>query len=208
MAKVKLNLRNLSTLEIIDFGRRVVRALTGNTAFPNPQPTLAALTAGIDALETSNNNLETSRQEAATNLQIRDDNLAAILTLLRQSGAFVESVAGDDESLILSAGMDVRSAASAQSQEPGAPGNLSGSQSDHEGEIDLHWDTVKGARSYEIQRSVDPPTPTSWQHAAVSAKSSATITGLVSGTRYWFRIAAVTSGGQSGWSDPATKIAP
>lgn len=58
MAKVKLNLRNLSTLQIIDFGRRVVRALTGNAAFPNPQPTLAALTAGIDALEASNNNLD------------------------------------------------------------------------------------------------------------------------------------------------------
>lgn len=208
MAKVKLNLRNLSTLEIVDLGRRVVRALTGNAAFPSPQPTLAVLTAGIDALETANNNLETSRQEVATNLQIRDDQQAAILTLLRQASAFVESVAGEDESLILSAGMGVRSAASVQSQEPGAPGNLSGSQSDHEGEIDLHWDTVKGAKSYEIQRSADPPTPTSWEHAAVSVKSSATISGLTSGTRYWFRVAAVTSGGQSGWSDPATKIAP
>lgn len=207
MPKVKLNLRNLSTLEIIDLARRVIRALTGNAAFPNPQPSLAVLTTATDDLETSNNNLETSRQEAATNLQIRDDKQVAILGLLRQSAAFVDAVAGDDESKILSAGMDVRSAPSFQTQPAGAPGNLSGSQSDHEGEIDLHWDTVKGA-SYEIQRSNDPPTATSWQHAAVSVKSSVTITGLVSGTRYWFPVAAVTSAGQSGWSDPATKIAP
>jgi fibronectin type III domain protein len=207
MAKVRLNLRNLSTLEIVDLGRRVVRALTGNTAFPSPHPPLATLTAGLDGLETANNDLEASRQETAKNLQIRDDKQVSIVALLRQSAAFVESVAGDDESVILSAGMDVRSAPSFQTQPAGAPGNLSGSQSDHEGEIDLHWDTVKGA-SYEIQRSADPATATSWQHAAVSVKSSVTISGLVSGTRYWFRVAAVTSAGQSGWSDPATKIAP
>lgn len=207
MPKVKLNLRGLSTLEIIDLTRRVVRALTGNPAFPNPQPPLAALTAAADELETSNNNVETSRQQTTTNVQIRDDKLEADIALLRQSAAFVEAVAGDNEALILSAGMDVRSAPSFQTQPAGAPGNLSVSQSDHEGTVDAHWDTVKGA-SYEIQKSIDPPTATSWVHAAVSVKSSVTITGLTSGTRYWFRVAAVTSAGQSGWSDPATKIAP
>jgi len=207
MAKVKLNLRGLSPLEVVDLTRRVVRALTANPAFPNPQPPLAALTAAADALETANNKLDTSRQETATNVQVRDDKQDANLKLLRQSAAFVESIAGEDEALILNAGMDVRSAPSFPTQPAGAPGNLSGSQSDHEGEVDLHWDTVKGA-SYEIQQSIDPPTATSWVHAAVSVKSSVTITGLVSGTRYWFRVAAITSAGQSGWSDPATKIAP
>lgn len=207
MAKVKLNLRSLSPLEVVDFTRRVVRALTGNPAFPNPQPPLAALTAAADELETANNNLETSRQQTATNVQIRDDKQDSNLTLLRQSAAFVEAVAGDDDALILSAGMDVRSAPSFQTQPSGAPGNLSVSQSDHEGAIDAHWDTIKGA-SYEIQQSLDPPTSTSWAHAAVSVKSSVTISGLTSGTRYWFRVAAITSAGQSGWSDPATKIAP
>jgi hypothetical protein len=55
---------------------------------------------------------------------------------------------------------------------------------------------------------VDPPTPTSWTHAGVATKSRATISGLTSGTRYWFRVAAVNSNGQSGWSDPAAKMAP
>jgi len=41
-----------------------------------------------------------------------------------------------------------------------------------------------------------------------STKSTTTIDGLTSGTRYWFRVAAVAALGQSGWSDPATKIAP
>lgn len=84
---------------------------------------------------------------------------------------------------------------------------VSATEGDHEREIDLSWDTVKGAKSY-IERSPDPPTATSWMHETVSLKSTATVGGLVSGTRYWFRVAAVMSSGQSGWSDPATKIAP
>lgn len=207
MAKVKLNLRGLSALEIVALGRRVAASLTNNPDFPNPQPPLATLTAAIDDLETAVGDLDRSKQETATKVSIKDDKQAAAVALLRQSAAFVEAVGGDNESLILSAGMEVRSAAS-PSQPPAAPGDLSTSEGDHEGEVDLHWNKIKGAKSYEIQRSPDPPTATSWQHAAVSAKSSATISGLTSGTRYWFRVAAITSAGQSGWSDPATKIAP
>jgi fibronectin type III domain protein len=85
---------------------------------------------------------------------------------------------------------------------------LGATAGDHDGEIDLSWDTVDGAKSYVIEQSLDPPTVTSWGHAGVSTKSSAAINGLTSGTRYWFRVAAVNANGTSGWSDPATKIAP
>jgi len=79
---------------------------------------------------------------------------------------------------------------------------------DHDGEIDLSWDNVTGAKSYVIRQSPDPATPTTWAHAGVSTKSTFTAAGLNSGTRYWFRVAAVNNFGQSGWSDSATKIAP
>jgi hypothetical protein len=42
---------------------------------------------------------------------------------------------------------------------------------------------------------------------ATATKSKATVTGLTSGTRYWFRVAAIGSAGQGPWSDPATAIA-
>jgi hypothetical protein len=67
---------------------------------------------------------------------------------------------------------------------------------------------VSGARSYVIERSVEPGAATSWSYCGVSTKSSFTAKGLTSGSRFWFRVAAVNNNGQSGWSDPATKIAP
>jgi hypothetical protein len=208
MAKVKLNLRGLSTLEVIALGRQIVKALTGNKDFPNPQPPLATLTTGLDELDTAQADLQKARQDTATKLSIKDEKQASIVALLRQSAAFVESVVGDNEKLILSAGMGVRSPAS-PTQPASAPGNLTATESDHEAELDLHWDAGRrGVTGYEVQRSPDPPTPTSWVHETISTKSSVTIKGLTSGTRYWFRVRAVTSGGQSGWSDPATKIAP
>lgn len=207
MAKVKLNLKGLSITEKIAKGRQIVAALTGNPSFPNPQPALDAVTTALDELEASNADLQASRQSTTAKTSINHQKEDAVEAILRQLAGFVESVSGDDEPKILSAGMSVRSAATPTHvhEVPAALGLTGG---DHEGQLDAHWDTVKGAKSYVIQQSTEPTNAASWVHAAVSPKSSATISGLVSGTRYWFRVAAVMSGGQSGWSDPATKIAP
>ena len=127
---------------------------------------------------------------------------------MTQLVGYVQSVAGDDETKIHSAGMDAKSAKGPATADPTLPEALSATVGDHDGEMDLSWDPVPKAKSYIIQVSVDPPTDTSWKQAGVSTKSSFTVTGLTPGTRYQFRVAAVSTGGQSGWSDPAIKIAP
>jgi predicted phage tail protein len=106
----------------------------------------------------------------------------------------------------MSTGMDVRSAQTATT-DLATPEGLAATAGDRDGERDLHWDKVNNARSYVIERSPDPITATSWAHAAVATKSQATIGGLTSGTKYWFRVAAINPNGQSGWSNPAMKTA-
>jgi len=66
--------------------------------------------------------------------------------LISQSASYVESVAGADEHLIHSAGMDTRMAPSAPLM-PDLPAALEVTIGDHEGELDLSWDKVAGARS-------------------------------------------------------------
>jgi hypothetical protein len=64
---------------------------------------------------------------------------------------------------------------------------------------------VKGTKSYEVQQSTDAA---NWQHAGVATKSKLTVSGLTTGTKYWFRVRAVGGNATSPWSDPATKVAP
>ena len=207
MPKVKLNIRDLSVPEKIARARQIVAAMTGNTNFPAPQPPLTQITAAVETLEESFDAAQVARQEAKARTATLNEKEAALIRLLSQVASYVESVAGDDESKIQSAAMEARSAPTSSGVLP-APEGLSATQGDHEGEVDLSWDKAEGARSYVIEKSADPPTATSWTHAGVSTRSQATADGLTSGARYWFRVAAVNAQGQSGWSNPATRIAP
>lgn len=204
--KVKLNIRGLSAPEQFARARQMVTAMTGNAAFPTPNPALAHVTASIDTAEGDYANAQAAKQAAITSTAVSHDSIAAMVDELQKLASHVQSVASDEQT-VLSAGMFVAGAGGPLMQAT-PPGGATATQGDHDGSIDVTYDRVKGAKSYVIEISLDPPTATSWTHSAVSTKSSATINGLTSGTRYWFRVAAVTSSGQSGWSDPATKIAP
>jgi Fibronectin type III domain len=207
MAKTKLNLKNLSTPEKIARARQIVTAVTNNAHFPTPNPPLTQVSAAIDAVEQLNNEVQAMRAAAKAKTSELYQQESVLDRTLAQLAAYVESVSGGDDAKINSAGLDVRAQRS-PAGDLAAPGNLSASAGDHEGEIDLHWDKVGNARSYVVEQSLDPPSDSTWSNAAVVVKSQATIEDLTSGRKYWFRIAAVGATGQSGWSNPATKIAP
>jgi hypothetical protein len=208
MSKIRLNLSKLTIPQKLAKAQQIITALTANAGFPTPSPTLSNITSAMNELKTAADELQTASQTRKEKVSIqsqKEDNLDQLLT---QAAAYVESVAGSNEQLILSAGMDVRAPAVATTDPPGQPQGLTPTAGDHDGEIDLSWDTVSSAKSYVVDKSGDPVTPSSWSHAGVSTRSNFTADGLTSGTRYWFRVAAVNNNGQSGWSDPATKIAP
>jgi hypothetical protein len=208
MGRIKLNLKSLSIPEKLARAQQIVTALTGNAHFPTPHPTLAEVTAAINELEEASQAAQAARQEAKTRTATQKAKEEAFDRIMTQLVSHVESIAGDDDARIMSAGLDVRAPTSSTSATPSAPTALTATAGDHDGELDLSWDTVRSARSYIVERSPDPPTDTSWAHATVSTRSSTTLDGLTSGTRYWFRVASVTASGQSGWSNPAMKIAP
>ncbi len=207
MAKVKLNFRRLSVPEKVSKARQILAALTGNAKFTNPVPPLATLGAGVDALDDAYTSAQANRQAWSGAVDVQTAKADALDQLISQCASYVESVAGLDDSVIASAGMDPKAPAGSSTL-PEAPSGLDATIGDHEGELDLSWDPVTNAMSYLVQKSLDPNNAAGWTQAVTSTKSTTTIDGLTSGTRYWFRVAAVAALGQSGWSDPATKIAP
>jgi len=207
MALIKLNFARLSVPEKIALARRIVTAMTGNTHFTSPQPSLSGITLATDMLEGAESDAQIARQEAKTKTTIRNNKEDDLGRLMTQAVGYVTAIAGGNEAVIQSAGMDVR-ATPGTSVTPGQPGALSATAGDHDGTMDLSWDPVVEAASYLIEMSPDPATATSWKHQGVSTKSTFAVTGLQSGSRVWFRVAAVNANGQSPWSDPATKIVP
>ncbi|MCA1621946.1 MAG: fibronectin type III domain-containing protein [Acidobacteria bacterium] len=208
MPKIKLNLRSLPIPEKLTRAQQIVAALTGNANFTAPHPSLAEVTAAIDGLDAAANAARAARLEARRRTAaqaVKEEELDRIMT---QVAAYVESVAGGDEGLILSAGLDVRASNAPDGSAPAAPETLTATTGNHEGEIELSWDTVRGARSYVVERTTDPQTAGSWTQAGVSPRSSLIIEGLDSGKRYHFRVAAVTFNGQSPWSNQVVKVAP
>jgi len=210
MSRIKLNLKGLSVPEKLARSQQIVRALTGNPNFTSPHPPLAQVSAAIEELEAASNDAQAARQEAKARTAAQHAKEEALDQILTQLVAHVESIAGDDEEAVMSAGLNLRNPPGPSHSTPAQPVSISltATVGDHDGEIDLSWDTVRGARSYVIQQSPDPPSEPTWIHSDISTRSRATVEGLTSGTRYWFRVAAVTASGQSPWSNPVAKIAP
>jgi hypothetical protein len=181
--------------------------MTNNASFPNPQPPLTDVTAAVDDLEKSFASVQAAKSEVTTRVVTQDNADAKLIQALTQLAGYVESIAGKNDALITSAGMETKSSRSAPTA-PITPQGLSATAGEHEGEIYLSWKPVSNARSYAIEFSLDPATAGSWTHVGIATSSSKVIPNLTSGKRYWFRVAAIGSVGQSGWSEHATKIVP
>ena len=209
MAKAKLGLSTLTPQEIIELTNQIVTMMTGNPNFATPNPTLAAITTQKNTTSTSITAYDTAKATTEAALVTRDVNVTTLKNLLTQLVGYVENVSAGDAAKIESAGMDVRASTAAPVGPMTQVLELVLSQGDFEGTLDVFWRPVRGAKSYEIQISVDPPTPTSWTAKMTASKSSATIQGLTSGAKLWARVRAVGADNQPGpWSDPATKVVP
>ncbi|MBI3194933.1 MAG: fibronectin type III domain-containing protein [Ignavibacteriae bacterium] len=207
-SKVKLGLHRLSVPEKLTFTETILKSMTGNASFPDPQPPLAEIEDAAKFLKEAQADQEASYQIAQSKTSIRDDKEKILNDKLTSLAGYVERTSAGDDAIILSAGMEVKAAPSRLSALTIAT-NLSATMGDGEGEIDLSWDPVTGAKSYVIEMSLDPPTATSWSQVAVSTNSSKTVANLKSGTKYWFRVAAIGGNNlQGSASDPATKVAP
>jgi hypothetical protein len=207
MAKIKLNLFSLTEEQLLQKALDIKSGLTGNANFTTPTPSIAAVTTLITTAQsqlTACNAAQAAAKQATTDKNTAMD---ALRTALATWGDYVQLTSGGDVSKIQSARIDVQSART-PTVIPNQVMNLAITASDNAGELDLQWDSLPNAKSYEIQISPDPVTATSWVSQPSVTRSQASITGLTSGARMWVRVRAVNAAGQGPWADVATKIVP
>lgn len=202
----------------VEYARNVILCMTGNSNFSMPNPPLATVTTAIDNLDDAAAAAVSGGKNKTNAMNSKEDVLD---NLLSQLGNYVESTAsaaaatgGDAKTIITSAGMDYARPKN-KAPLPLAPDGVK-AVSTAEGQIDLNWKGVKYSRAYvvEISSDVAAITPTSgttpvttrvfisWVITDVCTKSKCTITGLISGTKYAFRVYAVGTAGKGAVSVP------
>ncbi len=207
MSKPKLELRFKTDPELLSYARAHITAMTGNVNFPNPTPAAPAFLATANSYEAGLNEADAKAAAAQTAISAKDGLRALLETALNQRANSVEISSGGDETKILSAGFSTR-APSAPIGAMAQPANLRASMGDLAGEIDTQWDAVRGAKSYILDCRTHGATPGPWAQVKILTSSKFTVTGLVPGQEYSFRVRAVGTAGEGPWSDEAVKMAP
>ncbi len=208
MSRFKLELKLKTVLQKLAMGVSHIAAMLNNAFYPQPTrvPTDAQFQTAQDELQAANDaaDLLESQWKAANIL--RDQKEAIWDTLLTARAANCEAVTPNDLTKLATVGLPLRTAAVAVGDLP-APSDLRATIGSHLGEIDLQWDPVYGASIYELECMEHGVAGQSWQAVKSVTQSKYTVTGLVSGKQYAFRVRALGPKGAGPWSDEAVKMA-
>lgn len=177
--------------------QNIVTAMTGNPTFPSPVPALAAIAAAIAALASAEPAAVARLKGAVTT---RNDKRAALVALVQQLMAYVQSVADADPensaAIIQSAAMQVRkTAVRRQRVFTATPGVVPGS-------VKLVTPSAGPRSSYEWSYSADGGK--TWVEVPSTVQAKTIVTGLASGSSAQFRCRIVTRKGQGDWSQPVS----
>src|SRR4051794_28324577 len=107
-------------------------------------------------------------------------------------------MSGGDAGKIDSSGFTVRNVPSTPIGVLPAPSSVVITPSVDAGTVDMKWLKVRGANSYIVERAVDAATLV-WIPALSTTKAKGVVNMMTSGSKYWFRVAAVGAAGRGSW---------
>jgi len=207
MSKVVVGINGLPDLEVIKRANELKAGMTGNAHITTPDPTTIAygllITTAEGLITTANVSAEKAKQDTAA----KDAAIQAIIDASNLWGAQVQKESKGDVDIINSTNMGVKGPYTPIGPMPQVQ-NLSLSVGDNPGELDAHWDPVKGRQSYQIEWCVDPMSAGGWKDASPTNKSQTTIEGLTSGAKVWVRVRAIGADGPGPWSSEISKFVP
>lgn len=205
MATIKASLSSLNPVKLILFTRNVIARMTDNPAFATPQPALADIQTKLTEFE----GLTQIAVDGTSEDRLRRGNCSEELKdMMRTLSSYVAMVAEGRAVVILSSGFKIRNEA-APVPPVATPTSLLAHRSTHRGAVKVNWETVEHAISYQIMITTTDPNDgaADWRSVAVTSKTKAMVNDLTPGTYYWFKVKAIGSTSESGYSDPATIMA-
>ena len=199
--RVSLAFMRVSDAELIAFTENVVAKLTGNASFPTPVVTIANLTNSLNAFTGAVATAAFGDRQA---IAAKNNDREALLILLRQEAAYVQSLTGEDLAALLSSGFEAVAGPGARSPLPKVV--IDKILNEQSAMLTVRLQSVANARAYEVRMSFGA---SGWQAVGTFTDSRRIqLENLTPGTTYTVQARAVGgSTGYSDWSDPVSHMA-
>lgn len=200
-AKVSLKLAHLTANEVYSLGVNIVQKMESNAEFPSPLPELLQVSEALNDLNTA---IVSALDGSKINRALLQERLKICRIMLTQLGHYVDYTANGSESIIFSAGMEVKKNPIITTP-PVKPLNLSVERGTVANNYFLYWDRVPLSKCYVVYKSTDPNlSDENWIQHAICFKGKLSIDLSSSTQRHWFKVQALNGIGNSPYSDPAT----
>ncbi len=199
--RVSLGFIRLTDADADTFSANIIAKLTGNAAFPNLPVTLANLTTQYT---TFHNAITAAMEGGKVAKAARDAARETLETSLRAMAAYVQSIAGQDLTVLLSSGFEAVN--TSRTQTPLDTPNFTKIEHGNTTQLFLTVSAISNARSYEVQAKTGTG---GWQTVNVSAQSrNIVLENLTPGAVYDLQVRAIGgSTGSSLWSAPVSQMA-
>jgi len=202
MLKINLGFGKYTDAQLLVKSQAIHTAMTGNTNFPTPTPTLAAVQTAIDDYATA---LSAAQEGGKTNVATKNVKKGELIDVLVSLGNYVTFTADGDEVKLVSSGFPVQ-----KQKEPSPPLEkpeiIKVEDGGNSGELLVTISAVKGARTYVYQYTKDPLNDANEWTGQNSTLTKFSFNELESGKKYWCRVLAYGINEQVVYSDPVSRI--
>ena len=211
MKKAVLKLTNKTIIQLVAILRAVIKAMTGNSNFPDPNPDLPTFATAIDELDAKEAHVIQLRQQLKVAMTERDNSKKTVKNMATTLVAYVQQASGGDENKILSAGMLVQAFGVRAKHKPERVANLQAHHNDDDMNIVLRWDAMQGFGRvwYHVRYTfTNPEANPVW----FDYQSSTSATSIIFkdaehvGQRVYVEVCAVNARGAGPWSQAAEII--
>ena len=199
--KVVLDFIRIPVANKVEIARGVIAKMKNNPGFPKPDISIADVEAQTNLLETRYIATMNGGKEATALLHQAENEWDE---LMRKTAAYVDRIADGDDSVVLSAGFNLM-----KQRGPTNRSEFEVKRAEKSGTVVLRRYIIKGARTYVWQYCAGDSPATNdaeWITAQVTTRATTELSGLTPLTTYWFRCAAVTAKGISGYSAPVMLV--